>query len=309
MFEASKKLDQEAVNLTRALKGGSQTQGAWGEITLERILEASGMREGIEYERQTSFTSEEGGRLRPDVIVRLPGGRCVVLDAKVSLVAYTDHVTATGDGEAAEAMRRHMSAVRTQIKNLADKEYWRINRLDTGDYVLMFLPIESAFADTIRQDGSLFEEAFRQNVVLTSPSTLLATLRTIEHAWRVERQNESARAIVEQAGKLYDKFCGFVEDMDKIGSRLRQAQESYDGARRKLIDGKGNLVRQADQLRGMGIKTRKALPKLGDGERDEVISDEAVLDSGLEQNPSSFDVDAPSESQSLLAAVSSTPAA
>jgi len=192
------------------------------------------------------------------------------------------------DDSAAEAMRRHMVAVRTQIKNLSDKEYWRINSLDTGDYVLMFLPIESAFADTIRQDNSLFEEAFRQNVVLTSPSTLLATLRTIEHSWRVERQNESARAIVEQAGKLYDKFCGFVEDMDKVGTRLRLAQESYDGARRKLVDGKGNLVRQADQLRGMGIKSRKALALSSDGDGDDakeaIASPNGEIVSGAQSN-------------------------
>ncbi|MFI5306723.1 MAG: DNA recombination protein RmuC, partial [Polyangiales bacterium] len=287
MVMASKKLDQEAVNLTRALKGGSQVQGAWGEITLERILEQSGMRDGVEFERQTTFVGDDNQRLRPDVVVRLPGGRSVVVDSKVSLVAYSEFVTATDDESAADAMRRHMTAVRAQIKDLADKEYWRINSLDTGDYVLMFLPIESAFADTVRQDGGLFEEAFRNNVVLAAPSTLLATLRTIEHSWRVERQNETARAVVEQAGKLYDKFCGFVEDLEKVGTRLRLTQESYDGAMRKLSTGRGNLVRQADQLRSLGLKTRRALPsRLDDGDSDAATSQTPDEDDSTEAPPS-----------------------
>jgi DNA recombination protein RmuC len=204
MVEASHRIDQDAANLTRALTTDRKAQGAWGELILERILEQCGLREGTEYERQAVLTNDDNDRMRPDVIVRLPGKRHVVIDAKVSLTAYNEYVNAEDETTAALALQRHVSSVRTHMKGLAEKEYWRLNGLDTGDYVLMFLPLESAFAESLRTAPGLFEEAFRQQIILTSPSTLLATLRTIEHTWRVERQNATARTIVDQAGKLYD---------------------------------------------------------------------------------------------------------
>lgn len=260
MIEASQQLDAEAKNLTRALTGDRRAQGAWGELTLDTLLEQCGLREGHEYEKQGSYRNGDDRMLRPDVIVHLPGDRSVVVDSKVSLTAYAQYVNAESDADADVALSRHVSSVQAHIKNLASKDYWRLNGLETGDYVLMFLPIEPAFADALRASPGLFEEAFKQNVILTSPCTLLATLRTIEHTWRVERQNETARAIVERAGALYDKFVGFSGDLLKVGERLGQAQREYEGALGKLSAGRGSLVRQAEQLRELGVKVKKALP-------------------------------------------------
>lgn len=261
MVEASRRIDQDAVNLTRALTSDSRAQGAWGELVLERILEQCGLREGVEYERQVTVSDDDGKRLRPDVVVHLPGARSVVVDAKVSLTAYNESVAATDDAELENALDRHLSSVRMHIKTLSEKGYWQANALAGGDYVLMFVAIESALAQALRSDPGLFEEAFRHHVILTSPSTLLATLRTIEHTWRVERQNETARIIVDEAGKLYDKFEGFVADLQDVGSRLKQAQSAYDGAIGKLSTGRGNLVGRVEKLRGLGLKVKKELPK------------------------------------------------
>lgn len=260
MVEASHRIDQDAANLTRALTTDRKAQGAWGELILERILEQCGLREGIEYLRQATHTNDDNDRMRPDVIVQLPGKRHVVVDAKVSLTAYNEYVSADDNVQAALALQRHLLSVRTHMKGLAEKEYWRLNGLETGDYVLMFLPLESAFAESLRASPDLFEEAFRHQIILTSPATLLATLRTIEHTWRVERQNMTARAIVDQAGKLYDKVAGFVEDLQKVGKSLDAAQTAYSLALNKFSTGKGNLVGQADRLRELGLKLKKVLP-------------------------------------------------
>lgn len=261
MLTATKQIDQGAVNLTRALTGDRRAQGVWGELTLERILEQSGLRDGIEYQRQLTVSDDDGRRLRPDIVVNLPGGRSVVVDAKVSLTAYYDYTGANDDAETADALSRHLISVRTHIKQLADKGYWRANALSGGDYVVMFVAIESAMAQALRSEPGLFEEAFRDHVIITSPSTLLATLRTIEHTWSVERQNETARTIVAEAGKLYDKFEAFVDDLKNVGNRLQQAQKAYDEAFGKLSTGSGNLVRRADKLRSLGAKVKKSLPK------------------------------------------------
>jgi DNA recombination protein RmuC len=261
MVVASQRIDQDAINLTRALTGDRRAQGAWGELILERILEQCGLREGIEYERQLTVSDDDGKRLRPDVVVHLPGARSVVIDAKVSLTAYNDYVSANEEAETQDALNRHLTSVRSHIKQLSDKGYWQANALQGGDYVLMFVAVESAMAQALRSDPCLFEEAFRHHVILTSPSTLLATLRTIEHTWRVERQNETARMIVSEAGKLYDKFESFVDDLQDVGARLQQAQTAYDGALGKLSTGRDNLVRKAEKLRGLGLKVKKELPK------------------------------------------------
>ncbi|HEX5656769.1 MAG TPA: DNA recombination protein RmuC [Polyangiales bacterium] len=260
MVEASRRIDEDAVNLTRALTMDRKAQGAWGELVLERILEQCGLREGTEYEKQVVLTNDDDQKLRPDVVVRLPGNRSVVVDAKVSLVAYNESVCAKDEWTAQEALARHVASIRNHVRGLSEKDYWRLNGLDTGDYVLMFLPIESAFADAVRAAPDLFEEAFRNQIILTSPTTLLATLRTIEHTWRVERQNATARTIVEQAGKLYDKLAGFVVDLEKVGASLNAAQRSYEGALNKFSTGKGNLVGQADRLKQLGLKLKKTLP-------------------------------------------------
>jgi DNA recombination protein RmuC len=260
MVVASQRIDQDAINLTRALTGDRRAQGAWGELILERILEQCGLREGIEYERQLTVSDDDGKRLRPDVVVHLPGARSVVVDAKVSLTAYNDYVSANEEAETQDALNRHLTSVRSHIKQLSDKGYWQANALQGGDYVLMFVAVESAMAQALRSDPGLFEEAFRHHVILTSPTTLLATLRTIEHTWRVERQNETARIIVSEAGKLYDKFESFVGDLQDVGARLKQAQSAYDGALGKLSTGRDNLVRKAEKLRGLGLKVKKELP-------------------------------------------------
>lgn len=261
MVEASKRIDADANQLARALKGDRRAQGAWGELILDRILEQCGLREGDEYVKQAAFVDDEAQRFRPDVIIKMPGKGSVVIDAKVSLTAYTEFTVAETDEATGDAMARHLLSVRAHIKNLADKDYWNLNGLSTaGDYVLMFFATESAFADALRHDPGLFEEGFKKHIILTSPSTLLATLKTIEHAWRVERQNQNAREIAEQTGRLYDKLCAFVDELKKVGMRLGQAQEAYGEAMGKLSTGRGNLVRQAERISRLGLKVKKALP-------------------------------------------------
>lgn len=265
----SQKLNDGAANLTKALKGDAQVQGTWGEVVLERVLEQSGLREGFEYVRQESFTDEDAGRLRPDVVVHLPGGRHVVVDSKVSLKAYEAYCSAATDEERTEWLKRHVESVRDHVKRLSDKEYWRLRQIETPDFVLMFVPIEPAFIEALRNDSALFETAFQQRIVLTSPTTLLAVLKTIEHAWHVERYNQNAQEIVRQAGRLYDKLRGFVEDLQNVGQRLSQAQTAYDDALGKLSTGKGNVLRSAERLLDLGVKVKKALPAeltAGDGE-------------------------------------------
>jgi DNA recombination protein RmuC len=260
---------------------------------VECALEQCGLREGIEYERQLTVSDDEGKRLRPDVVVHLPGARSVVVDAKVLLTAYDEYVSASDEAEAQDALARHLTSVRSHIKQLSDKGYWQANALSGGDYVLMFVAVESAMARALRSDPALFEEAFRHHVILTSPSTLLATLRTIEHTWRVERQNETARIIVSEAGKLYDKFESFVDDLQDVGARLRQAQTAYDGALGKLSTGRDNLVRKAEKLRSLGLKVKKELPtELVDGAVAGMLADasagEAMEDSRVLTAPSTL---------------------
>lgn len=253
-------MNQDAVKLTKALRGDSQVQGAWGEVILNRLLEQSGLQPGREYECQTSFETEDGDRLRPDVIVHLPGKRDVVIDAKLSITAYEEYSSATDDGARAEALQRHLDSVRAHVKKLSGKAYWSLGALHTPDFVLMFVPLESAFIEAMRNDTSLFEYAFSKRVLITSPTTLLAMLRTIEHTWRLERQNENAREIVATAVKLYEKLTGFVADLQTVGTQLTRAQGAYEDAMGKLRTGKGNLIGRAERLRELGVKPRKLLP-------------------------------------------------
>ncbi len=259
LSQASATMTAETTNLTRALKGKTQTQGAWGEMVLATLLEKSGLREGEEYHTQRTHQGEEGRRLRPDVIVNLPGGDHVVLDSKVSLVAFQAHINAETEEERALALRRHVESVRTHIKNLSGKEYQSIS--DGGlDYVVMFIPIEGAWAVAVHEDPELTLLAAECNVAIATPTTLMMALRTVHSVWRVERRNANAEAIAERAGKLYTKFVAFLTDFAQVGARLTQANDTYQSAMNKLSGGPGNVIRQIETLKEMGAKTTKAIP-------------------------------------------------
>ena len=253
-------LSTEANNLTRALKGSSKTQGVWGELVLETVLEDSGLRKGVEYETQASHTREDGTRARPDVIIKLPEGRHLIVDAKVSLSAYEEHATAESEPLREAALKRHVDSIRAHVKGLSAKEYQTLYQLESLDFVLMFVAIEPAFMVAVTHDREIFKEAWDRNVILVSPSTLMFVLRTVAHLWRQEDQTRNTKEIAQRGAELYDKLVGFVTDLDNVGRRLSQAQEAFDGARAKLIAGRGNVIRQAEQLKELGVKPTKQLP-------------------------------------------------
>jgi len=257
----TEKMNQEALNLTRALKGDKKIQGNWGEMILEKVLEQSGLRKGIEYETQGAYRDEDKQLFKPDVIIRLPDDKDVVVDSKVSLLAYEQYCSADNDAEATVALKAHIKSVRDHIKGLSDKDYSGLKGLRSLDFVLLFMPIESAFMTAFQADEKLFTDAFEHKIVVVTPTTLLATLKTIENIWRYERQNENARLIAEKAGTLYDKIRGFVEDLEKLGNQLSTANKTYDGVMNKLTTGHGNLVRQASSFVDLGVKVKKTLPK------------------------------------------------
>jgi len=256
----NQKISEDAVNLTNALKGQAKTQGNWGEIILERVLEQSGLVKGREYEVQKNLRDDDGRLLRPDVVVRLPEGKSVIIDAKVSLVAYERYCSSEDLDARQREMKNHTGSLRNHIKGLGGKDYASMNGVHSPDFILMFVPVEAAFISAMEHDFSLFEDAFKKNIVMVSPSTLLATLRTIENTWRYERQNQNAREIAERAGHLYDKFLLFVDSLLDVGHKLDRAKESWDTARKRLTDGHGNLVARAEQLKRLGADTRKSLP-------------------------------------------------
>ena len=257
--EMNQRISEDAVNLTRALKGDVKKQGNWGEMILERILERSGLTEGREYEKQFSQMSDQGTRLQPDVVIHLPGNKHIIVDAKVSLVAYERMVSAEADAQYQREMLNHLSSVRQHIKELGDKHYQAIPGLNSPDFVLLFLPIESSFSVAVQADQQLFTYAWDHKVVIVSPSTLLATLRTIASVWQQENQTRHALEIARQGGKLYDKFVRFVDDLEKVGANLETTRTNYTLAMNKLTDGRGNLVRSAEKLREMGARTNKEL--------------------------------------------------
>ncbi len=254
-------MNQEALNLTRALKGDKKTQGNWGEMILETVLEKSGLRKGIEYETQGAFRDEDNKLFKPDVIVRLPEDKDIIIDSKVSLVAYELHCSTEDDAERIAALKQHTEAVRTHIKGLSAKDYSGLKGLRTLDFVLLFMPIEAAFIAAFQADERLFTDAFEHKIIVVTPTTLLATLRTIENIWRYERQNENARAIADKAGIVYDKIRGFVEELDKLGKQLSTVHTTYDGVMNKLTRGNGNLIRQASSFVDLGVKVKKTMPK------------------------------------------------
>ncbi|MDP7537533.1 MAG: DNA recombination protein RmuC [Methylococcales bacterium] len=266
----TQKMNQEALNLTRALKGDNKTQGNWGEMILEKVLEESGLRKGVEYDPQGSFRDDDNSLFKPDVIIRLPGDKDVVVDSKVSLIAYERYCSTEDDAERVKALKEHSLAVRQHIKGLSEKDYSSLKGLRSLDFVLLFIPIESAFIAAFQADEKVFADAFEHKIVVVTPTTLLATLRTIENIWRYERRNENARIIAEKAGALYDKIRGFVEDLDKLGTQLSTVNKTYDGVMNKLTLGQGNLIRQASSFVELGVQVKKTIPKK--------ISEQATLE-------------------------------
>ena len=260
LMELNQHLSEDAKNLTRALRGSSKAQGTWGEWILEKVLEASGLRKGEEYVVQSSHTREDGTRALPDVILHLPEGRSLVIDSKVSLVAYEEFAVTENEAERAAAGKRHMESIKGHIKGLSGKNYQTLYSLNSLDFVLLFVPIEPAFMLAVASDRDLFMEAWNRNVLLVSPSTLLFVVRTVAHLWRQEAQSRNAQEIAKRGAELYDKFVGFMEDMNSLGQRLKQAHTAFEDANNKLTNGRGNLVGQAQKLRQLGVKPSKSLP-------------------------------------------------
>ncbi len=261
LVEANAKISSDATNLAKALKGDSKTQGAWGEMILERALEMAGLTKDREYRIQQHYLNEDGGRLRPDVILDLPEGRHMVIDSKVSLTSYERLCGANTEHERERELAQHVNSMRNHMAALGRKDYQKLHGLETLDFVIMFVPIESAYSIAVQADPSLTQDALEKNVLIVYPSTLLMALRTIAHVWRYEYQNRNAQEIARQAGALYDKFVGFVEDLKDVGEKLGKAQNAYDAAYSKLGSGRGNLVRSAERIRELGIKPSKSLPR------------------------------------------------
>lgn len=259
LSESSARMSQEAHNLTTALKGKAQTQGAWGEMLLATILERSGLRKGEEYIQQESHSLQDGGRLRPDVVVNLPNAERIVVDAKVSLTAFEGYVNAVDEGERSVCLARHLASMRAHIKELAAKEYQNLGGSQLN-FVIMFVPIEGALAAALQEDPTLTMAAAEAHVAIATPTTLMVALKTVASLWQIERRNLNAEAIADRAGKLYDKFVGFADDMMGLGRRIDQAKITYDEAMGKLSKGRGNLVGQAEKLKAMGAKTAKSVP-------------------------------------------------
>lgn len=253
------KMSDEARSLTNALKGDSKIQGNWGELVLESILESSGLRKGEEYLVQDSHTQADGSRLQPDVIIKLPEGRHLIIDSKVSITAYARHTEAATTDEADKELLAHIQSIRQHIQGLSGKNYAGIADIASVDFVLMFIPIEPAFLSALKSAPNLYQEALSKNIVLVCPSTLMATLRTVAHLWRQDQQNKNAMEIARQCANLYDKFVGFVEDLEQIGKRLDQAQSSYHDAFSKLKTGKGNLIKAAEKVKELGVKPSKII--------------------------------------------------
>lgn len=259
LSEQSAKLAKDADNLTRALKGEVKTQGNWGEVILERILEKSGLTKDSEYFVQQNLTTEDGKRFQPDVILKLPDDKNIIIDAKVTLVAYERYVSSEDVEEQKNALKQHILALKNHVKELSEKKYQSLYGIDGLDFVLLFVPIEGAFSAAIQSDQNLFQDAFDKNVVIVSTSTLLATLRTIASIWKQEKQTQNALEIARQGGDLYDKFVTFSEDLINLGKQMNTAKSTYDGAMNKLAEGRGNLINRAEKLRALGVKATKQL--------------------------------------------------
>ncbi|AWA29874.1 DNA recombination protein RmuC [Flavobacterium magnum] len=257
----NEQMSKETLNLTKALKGDSKMQGNWGELILERVLEKSGLEKGREYFVQQSHSNEEGSRVFPDVVINLPDGKKMIVDSKVTLTAYERFINEEDEALKSAYLKEHVLAIKRHVEQLGDKNYHDLYQMESPDFVLLFVPIESAFALALNEDTALYNRAFEKNIVIVTPSTLLATLRTIDSMWTNQKQQENAVEIARQAGALYDKFEGFVADLVKIGKKIDEAKTEYQGAMNKLLDGKGNLINSVEKLKKMGAKAKKSLPE------------------------------------------------
>ena len=271
----SEAISQEAISLTKALKGDTQIQGAWGEMVLENILERSGLRNGEEYETQAHRIGANGERLRPDVVVRIPGGKSLVIDSKVSLLAYNEAVNAATDVDALASRKRHLTSIKNHINSLSAKGYQTAEN-STVDYVILFVPIEGALSEALREDPALTEHALERNITIATPTTLMMALKTIANVWAVDRRNQNAELIANRAGKLYDKVYGFVQNMERVGERLEQAQDSYTQAFSQLSKGKGNVIAQVESLKNLGAKTSKKINTEFDGSDDNTVKLQSI---------------------------------
>ena len=260
LLQLNQALSEDAKNLTQALKGSTKAQGNWGELILERVLESAGLRKGFEYDVQENHLRADGSRAQPDVVIHLPENRHLVIDAKASLLAYEEWAHADDEAVRAGAQRRHLDSVRQHIKGLAERNYQQLYALQSLDFVLMFVPIEPAFMLAVTSDSQLYSDAWNRNVLLVSPSTLLFVLRTVAHLWRQEAQTRNAQEIAQRGADLYDHLTAFVEELEKVGKNLGQAQDAYQKAFNKLSKNRGNVIRRAEMLKELGIKPAKALP-------------------------------------------------
>ncbi len=258
--DLNQQMTKEATNLTRALKGDSKMQGNWGELVLERVLEKSGLEKDREYFVQQSFTLESGARVLPDVVLHLPDGKKMIIDSKVSLTDYERLVNADDDDKA-QFLKAHVNSIRRHVDQLSEKNYQDLYDIESPDFVLMFIPIEPAFAVVVNEDNSIYNRAFEKNIVIVTPSTLLATLRTIDSMWNNEKQQQNAIEIARQAGGLYDKFEGLMKDLIGVGKKIDASKVDYNSAMNKLFEGDGNLIRRVENLKKMGAKAKKSLPE------------------------------------------------
>jgi DNA recombination protein RmuC len=260
LHELNQQMSKDANNLTKALKGDAKTQGNWGEFILERVLEKSGLVKGQEYSVQESITDDEGKRQQPDILIYLPENKCIIIDSKVSLTGYEKYCSADDDAIRGAALKEHISSIKKHITNLSAKNYQNMYGIKSLDFVLLFMPVEPAFSLAVQNDMGLFNDAFERNIVIVSPSTLLATLRTIASIWRQENQNRNALEIARQSGALYDKFQNMVADLLEVGKKLHSVQDNYDDVMKKLYTGKGNLITSVEKIKRLGAKTTKSLP-------------------------------------------------
>ena len=275
LSKRSEAISQEAISLTKALKGDTQIQGAWGEMVLESILERSGLREGEEYETQAHRIGASGERLRPDVVVRIPGGKSLVIDSKVSLLAYNEAVNAETDEDALRSRKQHLTSIKAHINALSAKGYQTAEN-STVDYVILFVPIEGALSEALREDPALTEYALEKNITIATPTTLMMALKTIANVWAVDRRNQNAELIADRAGKLYDKVYGFVQSMERVGERLDQAQDSYSQAFSQLSKGRGNMISQVESLKNLGAKASKTIRTEFDNDDDNTVKLQSI---------------------------------
>ncbi len=259
--ELNEKISKDAINLTNALKGDNKTQGVWGEMVLEHVLEASGLRKGHEFEREVTLRTDNNEILRPDVVVHLPDNRDLIIDAKTSLLAYERFVNAEDEISRKKYLHAHLNSIKSHIDGLANKNYERLKEVNTLDFIFMFMPIEGALSVALEHDSSIYDDAFKKKILLVGPSTLLVAMRAVENVWKYEHQNQNAQEIARRAGAMYDKFVGFSEDLIKISKQIDTIQGSFSAAKNKLSDGKGNLVKQVQQLKALGVQTSKKIPK------------------------------------------------